>query len=220
MEKSLGSSWARLASACLLLSGMSGSYAQTITHQITLPAASTWCSDTLINGMFSAVNAYRAQAGMPPLLMDTLGMKDAELRVIAFANYMQTASPGTPGFNPHQGWDTTAASIGYKVAGENLAWMSSDPNYIVNAAWQDTLHINAMLANANVAGISCIWMNSVPFWSYEPGNASSISPTSNPTVDSEGWNFVILINNCRAKNGAGPLQVSMELQNSSTWMSN
>jgi uncharacterized protein YkwD len=41
-----------------------------------------------------------------------------------------------------------------------------------------------------------------------------------PTLDSEEWKFLTLINNYRAQNGAGPLQVSVTLQNSSAWMSN
>jgi len=41
-----------------------------------------------------------------------------------------------------------------------------------------------------------------------------------PTLDSEQLSFVSLINNYRAQNGAGPLQVSIALENSSQWMSN
>jgi uncharacterized protein YkwD len=41
-----------------------------------------------------------------------------------------------------------------------------------------------------------------------------------PTLDSEEWAFLTLINNYRAQNGAGPLQVSVTLENSSLWMSN
>src|SRR5271155_1973808 len=40
------------------------------------------------------------------------------------------------------------------------------------------------------------------------------------TLDSEESAFLTLINNLRAQNGAGPLQVSIALENSSTWMSN
>src|SRR5437764_11004248 len=40
-----------------------------------------------------------------------------------------------------------------------------------------------------------------------------------PTLDAEQSAFVILINNYRAQNGAGPLQVSVTLQQSSQWMS-
>lgn len=39
------------------------------------------------------------------------------------------------------------------------------------------------------------------------------------TLDSEQAAFVTLINNFRAQNGAGPLQVSVALQNASQWMS-
>ncbi len=39
------------------------------------------------------------------------------------------------------------------------------------------------------------------------------------TLDSEQSAFLTLINNYRAQNGAGPLRVSVALQNSSTWMS-
>jgi len=40
-----------------------------------------------------------------------------------------------------------------------------------------------------------------------------------PTLDSEQLSFLTLINNYRAQNGAGPLQVSVDLENSSQWMS-
>lgn len=41
-----------------------------------------------------------------------------------------------------------------------------------------------------------------------------------PTLDAEESAFLNLINAYRAQNGAGPLQVSIALQNSSTWMAN
>ena len=48
--------------------------------------------------------------------------------------------------------------------------MTSSPAYIVFAAWNDFLHIQAMLNNqANVAGVSCIVSQGVPYWSFEPG---------------------------------------------------
>lgn len=53
--------------------------------------------------------------------------------------------------------------------------------------------------------------------SAQIGKAQS---TTTPTLDSEEWNFLTLINNYRAQNGAGPLQVSIALENSSQWMSN
>src|ERR1035438_8287643 len=40
------------------------------------------------------------------------------------------------------------------------------------------------------------------------------------TLDAEQSAFLTLINNYRAQNGAGPLQVSVALENSSQWMSN
>src|ERR1700694_1637669 len=52
----------------------------------------------------------------------------------------------------------------------------------------------------------------------------SIGPVSYaqtiPTLDNEEWAFLTLINNYRAQHGAGPLQVSVTLENSSHWMSN
>ena len=41
-----------------------------------------------------------------------------------------------------------------------------------------------------------------------------------PTLDSEEWNFITLINNFRAQNGIAPLQVSIALENATQWMSN
>jgi uncharacterized protein YkwD/chitodextrinase len=219
-----------LAAASLALLGFCGRAEAQITHQISLPSGMTWCDDGMINGLLTQVNNFRAQNGVPALSASTLGMKDAELRATQFATYMQTATPGTPGFNPHQGWDTTAASIGYNVVSENLAYMTIDPGYVVYAAWQDPLHIAAMLAtDANVAGVSCVYYNGTAYWTYEPGSCtgSSCGTSSNPppsggtpVMDSEEWAFLTLINNYRAQNGAGPLAVSVALENSSLWMAN
>ncbi len=41
-----------------------------------------------------------------------------------------------------------------------------------------------------------------------------------PTLDSEEWNFLTLINNFRVQNGVAPLQVSVTLQNAATWLAN
>ena len=192
--------------------------AQSLTHQISLPAGMTWCGDGQITGLLTQVNAYRAENGRPALQVDSLGMKDAELRATQFAAYMATHTPNTPGFNPHEGYDTTAASLGYNIVSENLAYMTSDPAYVVYAAWQDPLHIAAMLANdANVAGVSCIYFNGIPYWSYEPGVASQSTP---PPPSDEETTFLTLINQYRAQNGAGPLQLSPTLENSAAWMAN
>src|SRR5690349_8151628 len=136
-----------ILSLLILFVSQSGIAAGQIAHQITLPAGMTWCDDTTINGLFSQINIYRSQNGVAALQMDTVGMKDAELRATQFAAYMQTNPPGSPGFNPHQGYDTTAASLGYNIVSENLAYMTSDPSYIVFGVWQDTLHRAAMLAS-------------------------------------------------------------------------
>ena len=203
-------------------------HAQAITHQITLPSSMSWCSDSMINGLFTQINTFRAQNNVPQLGMSTLGMKDAEIRATQFAVYMETTPPGTPGFYPHQGWDTTAASLGYNIVSENLAYITTDPVYIVTGVWQDSLHLAAMLnTSANVMGVSCVYDNGTAYWTYEPGICSSgCSSSSNPTpggvptLDSEEWNFLTLINNYRAQNGLGPLQVSVMLENASQWMSN
>lgn len=53
-------------------------------------------------------------------------------------------------------------------------------------------------------------------------SASLLAPPAaaqTPTLDSEQWAFLSLINDFRAQNGAGPLQVSIALQNASQWMS-
>jgi uncharacterized protein YkwD/chitodextrinase len=191
----------------------------------------------MISGLFSQINALRSQKGIPQLTVSSLGMKDAEIRATQFATYMATANPTAPGFNPHDGWDTTAAGIGYNAVSENLAFVTSDPGYIVNSVWQDPLHLSAMLAtDATVAGVSCVYYNSYPYWTFEPGACSGSScstnpsptptptptpaPSGTPTLDSEEWAFLTLINNYRALNGAGPLQVSVTLENASRWMSN
>jgi uncharacterized protein YkwD len=188
----------------------------------------TWCDDTTINGLFSQINTYRSQNGVAALQMDTLGMKDAEIRATQFAAYMQSNPPGSPGFNPHQGYDTTAASLGYNIISENLAYMTSDPSYIVFGVWQDTLHRAAMLASdANVAGVSCVYFNGLPYLTYEPGKAQGApapapgpAPAPPPSTDDQQTAFLTLINSYRAQNGAGALQISPTLQAASTWMSN
>src|SRR5437764_920605 len=49
--------------------------------------------------------------------------------------------------------------------------------------------------------------------------APTAAAQTTPTLDSEQSAFLTLINNYRAQNGLGPLQVSVTLQNSSQWMS-
>ena len=231
-----------------VLTEQPGYAAGSIAHQINLPAGQSWCDDTMINGLFEQVNALRSQRGVTALNMNSLGMKDAEIRASQFAAYMAVTSLYTPGFNPHQGYDTTAASLGYNLVGENLAYLTSDPWYIVYGVWQDSLHLAAMLSDkANVAGVSCVYLNGIPFWTYEPGFAqASSTPAPAPTqpaspapapsssgttssgntssgtasLESEEAAFLVLINNYRAQNGVGPLEISAMLQNSAKWMSN
>lgn len=202
-----------------------------INHQISLPPGESWCSDDWINTLFNLINTLRAQNGIPALTMDPVGMKDAEIRATQLIDYLAANPPGSPGFNPHQGYDTLAASLGYNIVGENLAW-ALDPNYIVNSVWQDPLHRAAMLAtNANVAGVSCVMTSSEAYWTYEPGYSASAPapppstpppppPPTTPVLDSEESAFLTIINNYRAQNGAGALQVSLTLENASLWMSN
>ena len=64
------------------------------------------------------------------------GRRDTGDPICVLHNH-QTAGP--PGFNPHQGYGTTAASLGYKIVTENLAYITIDPAYVVYAAWQDAL---------------------------------------------------------------------------------
>jgi len=47
-----------------------------------------------------------------------------------------------------------------------------------------------------------------------------LGPAQTPTLNSQQLAFLSLINNFRAQNGAGALQVSVDLENSSQWMSN
>ena len=49
--------------------------------------------------------------------------------------------------------------------------------------------------------------------------SSTAARATAQTLDSEQSAFLTLINNYRAQNGAGPLQISVSLQNSSQWMS-
>ncbi len=224
-SKSLISLWSAFV---LLPAGVAFAADSPITHQITLPPGQSWCSDTMINGLIDQINAFRVNNGRPALNISTLGMKDAEVRANQVGIYFRTNGPGTPGYDPHQGYDTTAAALGYSLVSENLAWITTDPVYIVGAVWQDPLHLAAMLStNANVMGVSCVYDGGTPYWTYEPGICSGAScgapsppPPGTPTLDSEDWAFLTLINNYRAQNGVGPLQVSVELATAAAWMSN
>src|SRR5947209_13520521 len=103
-------------------------------------------------------------------------MKDAEMRATQVIAYFTTNPPGSPGFFPHQGYDTTAASLGYGIISENLAW-ALDPYYVVYTVWNDSLHMAAMLSStANVAGVSCVATAATWFWTFEPGVSSSATP--------------------------------------------
>jgi len=98
-----------------------------------------------------------------------------------------------------------------------------DPKNIVLSLWQDQLHLAAMVSTkANVMGVSCVYSEGTPYWTYEPGYSTGVQeppPADIPTLDAEQWAFLTLINNYRAQNGAGPLQVSVKLQKASQWMS-
>ena len=167
---------------CIAISFERPAHGQTITHQISLSGGDTWCADSMINGLFTQINAVRSSNGLPVLKMDTLGMKDAELRAVQFSVYMATHTPGSPGFFPHEGYDTTAASLGYNLVSENLAFVMSDYNGVVASWQQDSLHLAALLSSAaNVAGVSCIYANGgFPYWTYEPGIAASQAPSPTP----------------------------------------
>ena len=211
-----------------------------ISHQIALPVSQAWCDDSMINSLFDQINLFRSQQGVPALKMDPIGMKTAELRVSQFATYMATHAPGSAGFNPHEGYEQTAASVGYNLVSENLAYLSMYPGIIVYSIWQDPMHRAALLTGtANVAGVSCVFQDGTPYWAYDPGISQSAptptpsptpttptptpSPTpsgSSPSIDSEELAFLTLINNYRAQNGAPSLQLSATLQTSSRWMSN
>lgn len=226
-----------LSFGMLLSAPAQSSAADAITHQIALPSSQAWCSDTMINGLFSEINAFRTRNGQAALGASAVGAKDAEMRASQFATYMRTTPAGSPGFNPHQGYDTTAAALGYNLVSENLAYISTDPAYIVNGLWQDSLHLAALLApDANVMGVSCVYDGGTAFWAYEPGActgsgcASSPQPAPTPApapapgsgppaLDSEEWAFLTLINNYRAQNGLGGLQVSAALESAAKWMS-
>ena len=168
---------------CLFLAAAAiAAQAQTITHQITLPPTMYWCDDSLIHTLFSEINSLRAKNNLPALRSDKLGNKVAELRAVQFANYMATHAVSSPGFNPHEGYDTTAASVGYNLVSENLAYLSLYPSWIVRSIWQGRLHLAAMLnSQANVAGVSCLMFDGGPFWTYVPGiGSSSASPAPAP----------------------------------------
>jgi uncharacterized protein YkwD len=215
-----------------------GASAQTITHQISLPQGTSWCSDQMIDGLLFYINSLRNDRGLSPLVMDPTGMRVAETRAVQFSAYMAAHLPGSPGFDPHQGWDQTATSLGYNIVSENLAYLTSQPGYIVYVVWQGPLHLGAMLSSsANVAGVSCVFANGgTPYWTYTPGIASTSPgpnppappppappppvPGGTPSLDGEQSAFLTLINNYRAQNGAPPLQVSLTLQNAAQWMSN
>jgi uncharacterized protein YkwD/chitodextrinase len=211
-----------ILSGIFLIASHNAAAADPIAHQITLPVGQSWCADSMINGLLSSINSLRAQRSLPALKMDALGMKDAEMRAVQFAAYMEANPPGSPGFNPHQGYDTTAASLGYDLWSENLAYGPTDPGWVASIWTQDYLHLGAMLTSyANVAGVSCIYSYDTPYWTFEPGYSASggTSTPTTPTLDSEEWAFLSLLNAYRAQNGAGALQVSVALQNSARWMS-
>lgn len=196
--------------------------AQAITHQINLPSGMSWCDDTMINGLAATINAFRGQQSLPQLSIDQIGMKDAEERAVQFAQYMAVNSPSSPGFNPHTGYDTTAASLGYNLVTEDLAYITSDPNYIVNSLWQDPLHLAGLTSTqANIMGVSCVYSNGWPYWTFEPGTGTAAPIGGGPTtLGSTQAAFLSILNAARAQIGAPPLQVSPTLQAASQWMSN
>ena len=90
------SSFCLAATALSLLTLRVGQEASPINHQISLPAGMSWCDDGMINGLFTQVNILRSQNGVAALSMNTLGMKDAEIRATQFASYITTRPPAHP----------------------------------------------------------------------------------------------------------------------------
>src|ERR1039457_2375773 len=121
-------------------SRMAFAAAPPIVHQIALPDGQSWCDDGMINGLFTTVNAFRSTNGNAPLNMSALGMKDAEMRASQVPGIIAANPPGTPAYDPHLGYDTLAASLGYNIVSENLAWITTNPSYIVYTVWQDPSH--------------------------------------------------------------------------------
>ena len=174
----------------------------------------------MIDGLFNQINTFRSRNGLPELARDAVGMKRAETRAGQLVSRRHAYQPGQRDSGASAGILRSAAS------GEVLASMNADPGYIVSVVWQDPARRAAMLDRAaTAAGVSCIQAEGMAHWAFQPeyaslAQASAASAASTPVLDSEQWAFLKLINNYRAQNGAGPLQVSVALQNSSAWMSN
>lgn len=139
-------------------------------HEISVPSGMSWCEDSLIQSMFDQINAFRENNTLPALVQSQLAQQYVDLRAIQFAQYSATNSPQSPNFNPHDGFELTAASIGYNVWSENLAYISQNPAYIVLVAWNDPLHLATLLARqATVMAVGCVFNGFTPYWCYGPG---------------------------------------------------
>src|SRR4051794_12797376 len=90
------------APALLLLAQIAVS-AQTLEHQISLPAGASWCDDTAVLALFNNINQVRTTNNVKLLTLDRTGLKVAETRALQFSDYMATHPPGSVGFNPHEG---------------------------------------------------------------------------------------------------------------------
>ena len=234
--------------ATLALSTQVG-YPQSITHQVSLPSGVSWCDDTMINGLLTKINAFRSLNAVPALTMDSLGMKKAEVKAVEFATYVaashpselkfSAASSGDPIVNENLAYTTDPSYVvdavwqdplhraalldnAADVAGvscinaNGTAYWTYKPGYSSLTLSQNSTAVSTLVDPASMA-----------FRAYEPkspglisATLASASPASSSALDSEEWAFLTLINNYRAQNGAGPLQVSVALRNSSLWMSN
>src|SRR4051794_23860844 len=145
------------------------SQAQTIVHQISLPAGVSWCDDSSTLSLLTTINQFRAEHGMPALQTNNLATAVAETRAVDVSAYIQAHSQSEPGFNPHTNFYDTIARFGYNAVAENLAYFTGSPTYIVYSIWQDSLHLAALLnSSANVAGIGCVVSNGNPYRAYDP----------------------------------------------------
>lgn len=129
----------------------------------------SWCDDAVIDSLYVAINDFRLMNSRAALARSVLGQKYADLRAVQFGQYFQTNSPQSPNFNPHQGFEATAAAIGYDIWSENLAYITQNAQYILST-WQDSLHLATLLArDATVYGVSCVFVGGTAYWAYGPG---------------------------------------------------
>ncbi|MFB3779221.1 MAG: CAP domain-containing protein [Bryobacteraceae bacterium] len=132
------------------------------------------------------------------------------------------------------GWVSSFGTFGGTVSNDGTMVTGSSPGFVDEAGEDYRLNSSSQCVNAagglNPAvlpahSVALEYVKHLGLATRHSDGLADIGafefqPAASVALDSEEWDFLALLNNYRAQNGAGPLQVSATLQQASEWMSN